>query len=283
MNRRKFLKRVAYSFGGVATLGGGTTAYGFWEAKHIRVREHTIRIPNLPQSFEGVRIAVLADFHHGPYVSLNFIREATELAQSLKPDLFALVGDYGHRGLHTHEELPPCLEVLSQLEAPMGVFAVPGNHDMYNRGAIYRDVISKTPLTDITNRGQFLTRNGEQIYIAGVDDLWWGKPLLIKALEDLEGQDKCVILLSHNPDFAEAQTDPRLSLTLSGHTHGGQVYLPIAGSPWAPTRFKEKYLSGLAKGPNGFVFTSRGLGESGYPIRFMVPPEIPVLTLAQES
>jgi predicted MPP superfamily phosphohydrolase len=121
--------------------------------------------------------------------------------------------------------------------------------------------------------------NSETLRLAGLDDLWWGKPDLDAALEDVPTGEE-VVLLSHNPDFAEEHPDPRVGLALSGHTHGGQVYLPLLGAPWAPTRYGEKYLAGLVRGPASQVFVTRGLGEAGVPLRFNCPPEINLLTLA---
>src|SRR5581483_2987172 len=104
----------------------------------IRIRRATVPVPNLPPEFAGKTVGVLADLHHGPFSSIRFIRDAVRLAQGLKPDLFALVGDYAHRGTRAEADLPPCIEALSALRAPLGVFAVPGNHDMKRAGQVYR-------------------------------------------------------------------------------------------------------------------------------------------------
>ncbi len=277
-NRRKFLRRVLRGgavLAGAASLG---TAYGFWEASQIRIRRQTITLPLLPPGFEGKTIAVLADFHHGPFVSIEFIRNAVSLAQGLNADMYALVGDFAHKGTHTVEQLPPCLEAVSQLQAPLGVFAVPGNHDMQDAGRVYRDVIVSTSLTDLTNRATCLTVGTETLWLAGVDDLWWGKPDLKLALQSVP-TGAAVVLLSHNPDYAEVSPDPRVSLILSGHTHGGQAYFPRLGSAWSPSRYGDKYRAGLVQGPASQVYVSRGLGEAGVPMRLNCPPEINVLTL----
>ena len=174
--------------------------------------------------------------------------------------------------------MPPCVQAASKLEAPLGVFAVPGNHDMQDEGRVYRNAIRSTPLTDLTNRAVRVTHGSESMWFAGVDDLWHGKPHLQTALTDVPA-GAAVVLLSHNPDFAEAQPDPRVGLMLSGHTHGGQVYLPILGAPWVPSRYGQKYISGLVQGPATQVYVTRGIGETGVPLRFNCPPEINLLTL----
>ncbi len=256
-----------------------TCAYGFWEASQIRVRRQTIAIPNLGDAFVGKTVGILTDFHHGPLVGIDFIRAAVALANSLTPDLFVLLGDFAHKGDRTAEQLPPCLDAVSSLRAPLGVFAVPGNHDMQRDGAVYRDEIARTSLVDLTNRGLALTVDGQHLWLAGVDDLYWGRPDLGKALEG-KPVEAPVILLAHNPDFAEDVPDPRVGLVLSGHMHGGQIYLPGLGASWLPSKYGHKYRHGLVNGPTSQVFVSRGLGEAGVPLRLNSPPEINVLTLA---
>ena len=279
LTRRKFLRRTLWCGAALAGVGGSGTAYGFWEPTQIRIRRRAIALPNLPPAFVGKTIAVLADFHHGPFVGIEFIRRAVELAQSLKADAFALVGDFAHKGTHTAEQLPPCLAALSHLQAPLGVFAVPGNHDMQNGGQVYRDAIRDTPLTDLTNRSIRVTLGADSIWLAGVDDLWWGKPDLKLALRGIP-DGAATVLLAHNPDYAESSPDDRVGLILSGHTHGGQAYVPGLGTAWTPSRFGDKYRCGLVRGPASQVFVSRGLGEAGVPLRLNCPPEINLLTLA---
>ena len=282
IDRRTFLKRVRQT-GGVVLAGTGLTAgYGFYEASRIRVRRETVPVPNLPEAFAGKTVAVLADFHHGPLVGLGFIRDAVALANSLHPDLIALVGDFAHKGNKTAEQLPPCLDALSELRAPLGVYAVPGNHDMQRSGAVYRDAIAATPLTDLTNKHVRLTVEGADLWLAGVDDLYWGKPDQDRALAGVPA-GAAVVMLSHNPDFVEDAPDPRVGLMLSGHLHGGQIYLPGVGASWLPSKYGRKYIAGLVRGPASRVFVSRGLGEAGIPVRLNVPPEINLLTLAPED
>ncbi len=209
---------------------------------------------------------------------MRFILEVVRLANSLRPDAFALVGDFGHNGRWAASQLPPCLEALSRLRAPLGTFAVPGNHDMHKGAGIYHEVVASTPITDLTNNSVRLSSAGEGLWLAGVDDLWCGKPNLQAALCHVP-LGAAVVLLSHNPDFAEESPDNRVGLVLSGHTHGGQVYLPALGAPWAPSRYGRKYCGGLAQAPCSRVYVSRGLGEAGIPIRLNCPPEINLLTL----
>jgi len=276
--RRRFLRRAFQFAAGGATTAGLAAAYGLWEAARIQIRRTAISVPHLPAGFVGKTVAVLADFHHGPYVSIGFIREAVRLANSLAPDAFALVGDFAHKGTHAAEQLPPCLEALELLRAPLGVYAVPGNHDMQQAGRVYRDSIGATSLCDLTNRSVRLTSAGAHLWLAGVDDLWWGKPDLEAALRGVP-EGSAVVLLSHNPDFVEEHPDVRVGLVLSGHTHGGQMVLPLLGSMWLPSRYGDKYRCGLVQGPSSQVFVSCGIGTAGLPFRINCPPEINLLTL----
>ena len=276
--RRHFLRRSLRTVAGLTGLAGATVGYGFWEASQIRVSRAEIVVRNLPRAFAGLTVGVLADLHHGPFVGVKFIEEAVRLANSLRPDVVALPGDFAHKGRQAAEQLPPCLEALGHLKAPQGVFAVPGNHDMLKGGRVYKDVIRSTLITDLTNRAVRLSSAGESLWLAGVDDLWWGRPDLAKSLRGVP-EGAAVVLLSHNPDFAEVAPDGRVGLMLSGHTHGGQVYLPGLGSPWLPSKYGDKYRHGLAQGPASPVFVTRGLGESGVPLRLASPPEVNLLTL----
>ena len=282
ISRRKFLRWSACGAAGMAGVAGLTAGYGFWEASQIRIRRETVALPHLPPAFVGKIIAVLADLHHGPYVGMGFIREAVAIAQSFDADAYALVGDFAHKGTHTKEQLPACLDALTTLKAPLGVFAVPGNHDMQNSGQVYRDAIRTTPITDVTNRSVRLKLGSDELWIAGVDDLWWGKPNLEAALQGVP-TDAAVILMSHNPDYAEVSPDSRVGLMLSGHMHGGQAYIPGMGAAWLPSRYGDKYRAGLVQGPASTVYVSRGLGEAGVPLRLNCPPEINLLTLTTSS
>jgi len=276
--RRTFLRRAlgaGIALSGLATL---TCGYGLWEASRIKLRRSDITLPNLPRAFAGKTIAVLGDFHRGPFVGAGFIRQAASLANSLAPDIIALVGDFVNKGTHTGEHLASCLDALRDLRAPLGIFAVPGNHDMQNDGQVYRSVVRDYPLTDLTNRAVRVSAHGESMWLAGVDDLWWGQPDLAAALREVPA-GAALVLLSHNPDFAEESPDSRVGLVLSGHMHGGQIYLPALGLNYQPSRYGSKYRRGLVQGPASQVFITCGVGTAGVPLRINCPPEINLLSL----
>ncbi len=280
VSRRTFLRRSAQVGGGLLAVGGMLGTYGLWETTQVQVDRQDIAVPNLPTAFAGKTLAVMTDIHLGPFVGIDFVHTAIRLANDLKPDLIALVGDFVHRGKQTEIQLPACLQALSELRAPLGVYAVPGNHDMANEGRLYHEAIVATPLIDLTNRSKEVSLDGESLWMAGVDDLWHGRPSLPFALAGIRARS-AVILLCHNPDFMEEVPDARVGLALCGHTHGGQIYLPGLGSPWIPSKYGEKYRHGLVQGPKSQVFVSRGLGEAGIPLRMNSLPEINLITLRQ--
>lgn len=273
MNRRRFLKCALGSTLAAPILA---TCYGRLEARWLHVVRQTIFVPNLPPSFEGMKLALVADLHHGPWVPLDFIRAAVEEVNALSPDLIAMPGDFVKVHRH-HIWMRPCIEAISHLRAPLGVFATPGNHDHWDQIDRFHRSLSDFGIRDATNSGQWVERGPYRLRVCGIDDLWEGKPNLSAALGD-SCEDDCSLLLCHNPDFVERIRDRRVSLALSGHTHGGQVWL--AGYyRHVPSRYGKKYLAGLVQTPWTQVYVTRGLGLSGPPLRVACRPEVNLLTL----
>jgi len=273
MTRRKFLKST-----GLAAVGGALgVAYTFMEAKWLGVNRVTLTVSNLPDAFKGKTVAFLADFHHGPYVPLPYIRHSVDMAISLNADLIVLGGDYPHRGLAYVE---PCIHELSRLRAPLGVYGILGNHDHYDYIQPYVSAaLRDADIPELTNRGTWIEADGARIWLCGVGDYWWDIQDLPGALAGTTPRD-AVILLSHNPDYVEEIHDPRVGLVLAGHTHGGQINLPIIGAPVVPSLYGQKYCQGLVQGPETQVFVTRGVGTIVPPMRLFCRPEIVLITLA---
>jgi predicted MPP superfamily phosphohydrolase len=269
MNRRKWIKRAA-----IGSVLGGIT-YPFLEAKWCRIRRATVTLPNLGQPFEGTTVALVTDVHHGPFVSRGYIRSIVEMTNALKPDIILLGGDYCYRG---PKYIAPAIEELSRLEAPMGRFAVLGNHDHWDGLQESIDGLEAAKIPLLRNRGIWLEKGDARLRIGGVGDLWCDFQSMNAALGDSTTKD-AVIVLSHNPDTAETIRDPRVGLMLSGHTHGGQVILPYFGAPIVTSAYGQKYLNGLTRAPGYNVFISRGVGTVGPPCRAFCRPEIVLLTL----
>jgi predicted MPP superfamily phosphohydrolase len=279
MHRRIFLKRFSVGAAGTLALGAAGFGYGRYESTWVHVVEATVAVPRLPSSFDGLRVALLTDPHHGRFNSLEYIAAAVDVAAGLVPDLVLLGGDFAH-GAHGRKYLAPCFEQLARLTAPLGSFAVPGNHDYYAGIDHARRALARTQVSDLTNRGVWLERGGHRVRLAGVDDLICGRPRPDLAAGDAGPDDVC-LLLSHNPEVAETISDCRVGLVFSGHMHGGQVVIPGLGYHFLPARYGDKYVAGLVQGPVAPAFVSRGLGVIGLPVRFCCRPEINLLTLVR--
>jgi predicted MPP superfamily phosphohydrolase len=278
MDRRNFLKRTSLAVVGSAVAVG---VYPFLEAKWLRVTRRTIAVSNLPPPFRGMSVALLADVHHGPFVPLAYVRHVVAMINALKPDIVVLAGDYVHR--HPNY-IAPGIEELGRLRAALGRFAVRGNHDnrnyhgSLNFQSLSQVALAEAKLPDLNNVGVWLERGRTRLRICGVGDLWTDHQNLDAVLGDATERD-AVLLLSHNPDFVETIRDHRISLVLSGHTHGGQVVVPGFGAPVVPSQYGQKYLYGLVEGPCCRVFITRGAGTISPPVRFLCRPEVVLITL----
>ena len=278
MNRRSFLRRTAGATALTALTG---LTYGRLEAGQLRVTRQRIPVSRLPAPFAGKTVALLSDMHHSYFNDLALVRSAVDAVNALAPDLVALGGDYVHEGC-ARDYLDPCLRELARLCAPLGVFAVPGNHD--HRAGIepVRRGLRDHGIVDLTNAGRWIEAGDSRLRVGGVDDLWHGRQDLNAALAEATADDAC-LLLCHNPDYAEGLRDQRVGLVLSGHMHGGQVLLPGIGPRFLPSKYGAKYLQGLIQAPRTQVFVSGGVGTVGLPLRFRCPPEVNLLTLVRDE
>ena len=273
LTRRQFLTGLA-----AAPLIGisATSAYArLIEPYNYSITETDVLIRNLPYAFEGFRITQLTDVHHSRMVSMDRIERVVSLAQSTNADLIALTGDY----TTTYRRyIEPCAEMLGRLQAPEGVWAVLGNHDHYTDAELTTRALERHHIKVLNNQNTSLSRRSERIQLAGIDDWSWAGTDWTRALHGLEPQT-ATVLLSHQPAVLDLEEAQRFSLVLSGHTHGGQINLPLLG---APARFfteELKYARGLFRRGTTQLYVSSGTGVIGLPVRFGVRPEIAVLRL----
>jgi hypothetical protein len=249
------------------------------EPHGYRTPRLTVTLPYLPAGWDGATIAVIADMHIGPYSTLDDARAIVHLCNNLQPDIIALVGDYVSEAAAISRAL---VEVLRDLRCNIGKFAVLGNHDYWSDPAAMRHTLQSADIDLLCNAHRTVSRNDTPLCIAGVDDLWSTRPGpdIQATLADVP-TSTCRIVLCHNPDYVvQLPTQPRVDLMIAGHTHGGQVRLPLLGAPILPITHRE-YAEGLTTAPRCKVFTSRGLGMVSVPVRFNCPPELPLLTLRQ--
>lgn len=285
LGRREFL--LASTTGAAMAASGGIGFYAsLVEPSQLRIRRYEIPIAGLPAELEGLRLVHVTDTHYGPYNASRYIEEALEAANALEGDLAVLTGDYVH---FTPRSVAPGIALFARLKARFGTVAVLGNHEHWESAAACREAFRRIGVPLVDNDRLFLTRNGlspepdgdRALCVAGLGDLWEDRVLFARAFRGVPDAMPR-ILLSHNPDAADlVDAGHRVDLMLSGHTHGGQVSLPVFGPPVVPSRSGAKYLGGLCEGPRCPVLVSRGVGMAGIPMRLRVPPEISEVRLVR--
>lgn len=265
MTRRRFLRRLILAVS--TAIGGLLSASGFarWvEPRRLVVERVTVPVEGLPERLRGYKVGVLTDLHLGDLVPVDFVRKAAALLMAEKPDLIAVVGDFVSLR-EAVAELPAALAPFKG--AAVGVL---GNWDYY-----VPEMRSQKAVRLLVNQG-FEAAPG--LWVAGIDDAMLGDPDLGKALRGAPA-NAIRILLAHEPDFADSvKPEHKIALQISGHSHGGQVRLPIVGPLMLPPGGR-RYPMGLARAPHCTVYTSRGVGVAHLPVRFLCPPEVTVITL----
>lgn len=222
----------------------------------------------------GLRIAFVSDVHAGSYMNERDLCVIFDRIAAEQPDLVCLGGDL----INTrHREIHLLREPLSRIDPPLGVFAVPGNHDHFFGDDIdfWNSTLTECGVQVLTNRGARVERDGASLWIAGVDDLTEAEPDLDAALQGRHS-DEPVLLLSHHPDFFVESVDAGVDLQLSGHTHGGQIVL----FGWTPLKHsKFGYWRGHFHRESSQLYVGRGAGVTLLPIRFGARAEVPLLRL----
>jgi predicted MPP superfamily phosphohydrolase len=261
---------------------------------NVKVFRETVKIKNLPDSFDGLSIVQLSDIHlAGFYKHPGYIRKVVTLVRELEPDLICFTGDMVH---NFSEEVDPFVDILRELSAPLGKVAVLGNHDY---GAYFnwdskeeeaanlervKAQIRASGFDLLLNEHRTISLHGDSLAIIGVEN--WGKPPfpqlgdLSKAMSDLS-PDHIKILLSHDPSHWDLRVKEKedIDLTLSGHTHGMQFGIEIGKFKWSPSKWTYRQWAGLY-GKNGQqLYVNRGLGYTGFPGRVGIRPEITLLVL----
>lgn len=280
ISRRAFLRRSMKWIGGLLGLGVVACTYGYaWERTALQIERVSPSLPRLPKSFAGCKLVQFSDVHLGHFFKPEQLQGVLDLIQNEQPDLICFTGDIVD--LET-QSFSAAIPMLAKLEAPLGKFAVLGNHD-YRAGQQHaiRQGWAAAGFAVLDNRHVALGKNGDSLYIAGIDDALVGVPDLPKALAGIP-EGASVILLAHEPDFAEEAARYPVELQLSGHSHGGQVRLPLVGHVLTP-KLATKYVKGLYHAGDSQmpVYVNRGLGTTILPVRFLCRPELTVFTLHQ--
>lgn len=250
-----------------------------------RIVRQEIVLRRWPERLEGFTIALLSDFHYDPYFSVHPLRSSITIVNELHPDLIALTGDFVTEPLHAKQgsrakaadASEPCAQLLGRMQAPYGRWAVLGNHDVVTNPSRVINSLRAAGIQILGNQSAPIETNGARFWLAGVDDVMERRSDLDRALHNVPANES-VVLLAHEPDFADHVSRFPVDLQLSGHSHGGQVRVPFVRPLWLPPLAK-KYIWGLYKIGGLTLYTNPGLGTVGLPVRMNCPPEITLLTL----
>ena len=279
LSRRQFLARATYAY---AAAGLGVSAYGIWSAERLpSITRRTLLFPDLPPGLDGIRIAHLSDVHAGIHMSEEKMRAIVAQTNALGADLIVQTGDMIDI---SPSFIPDYVRAFRDLQAPLGVVTVLGNHDRYTgQDAVIRGVRDAGQIF-VKNGVHLIERGGAALALIGIDD-----PRNWRADDpqdaDLDvalrltppATDAFRILLAHRPGAFDGAAPRAIPLTLAGHIHGGQFYLPVVG--WSPGRLITKYVMGHFTQGSSQLYVSRGIGVVGVPLRVFVPPEIALFEL----
>jgi uncharacterized protein len=275
--RRRFLLGTAAA-GGAALVGDSLLL----EPNRPQIVRREFFLSRWPQRMDGFTIALLSDFHYDPVFSVHPLHAAIPMVNDLHPDLIVLTGDFVTKPAVGRPEkaafdAEPCARLLRQMTAPLGLWGVLGNHDEATDHRVVTRLLQAEGIPVLANRSEPIERDGARIWLTGVGDVLSHTDDLWKALRGVPG-DEAVILLAHEPDFADEAARYPVDLQLSGHSHGGQIRLPLLPPLYLPPLARKYYLGTYRVGPL-WLHTNAGLGTIGVAMRLNCPPEITLLTL----
>ena len=243
------------------------------ERDNFSVKETSIKVNNIPESLKSLRIAHISDIHAGVFMGKKEISDWTKIISESKPDILFITGDFVAT---SRDSVSSCIEGLRHLHSMMPVYCCLGNHDYWGNEMELTRELKSTGVNVFRNGNEVIDFRGNQINLCGVEDMRMATPDLQKALKGID-KDKLTILLAHNPNYFDyAKTFP-IYLTLSGHTHGGQININLPGINISPARLITKYVKGAFKEGNSHLYVTPGVGTIGFPLRINVPPEISVI------
>ena len=277
IDRRKFLKTAGTAMiAAPAFLTIGSSAATSHDYQVIRKR---LYYPGLPDGLDGLRIVQISDIHSGIYMTETQMRDIFHLANEQQPDLVAITGDFVD---NSPAEIPALSRAVTDLKADIGIYGCLGNHDHYASADEVSSAMSRQGIHILTNAHQTITVHGEKLTLLGVDDIQSRTSNLarINAAANRMPDDGFRILLSHRPDLFDDARKRNIHLTLSGHTHGGQIGFNVLGVPFYPIHLFHDYAKGLYDFGDSKLYVNVGIGMVGVPVR-LVRPELTVIDLAK--
>jgi predicted MPP superfamily phosphohydrolase len=275
--RRRFIALAATA--GVAALAADTTLI---EPNRPRIVRKEISLRRWPARLEGFTIALLSDFHYDPYFSVHPLRSSVAMVNGLHAELIVLTGDFVSSPLLGDPAAgaaaaEPCAQLLRQMHAPHGLWAVMGNHDCFTDPERVIRALRAQGIQVLVNQSVPIERDGSRFWLGGVDDVLLGAADLDATLRGVPSGEAAVLLV-HEPDYADHVARYPIDLQLSGHSHGGQVRPPFVRPLYLPD-LGRKYIWGQYQIGGLTLYTNPGLGTVGVPVRWNCPPEITLLTL----
>lgn len=292
ISRSQFLSRVGLLAGGglFATL-----LYGFSNKYNYKIKRIKLSFSNLPPAFKGLKIVQISDIHSGSFDNYEKVRRGVDMINNEKPDIIFFTGDLVN---NRSEEMRDYQKLFSSFQAPMGVFAILGNHD-YGDYVHWESKEAKAANLEqlkkieaemgwkmLNNTHAVIEKDNQKMAVIGVEN--WSAKARFPKYGDLQkayaGTENISfkILLSHDPSHWDAQVRPDypdIDLMLAGHTHGMQFGIEIPGIKWSPIQYAYKEWAGLYKENEQYLYVNRGYGFLGYPGRVGILPEITVITL----
>ncbi|MFP4344942.1 MAG: metallophosphoesterase [Anaerolineales bacterium] len=295
LSRRRFLRIGCRTLLGLTLMAALPPLYAAQvEPDWLDLERVRLPLAGWPAALDGFTLAQLTDLHVGGAAALERVERAVSLVNEVRPDLVVLTGDYV---TSTTAYAPQMAARLSRLRAPYGVYAVLGNHDVWTD--LDPGILEGEGITVLRDEGVEIAVEGISLSLVGVEDVGYtgfsglfgtdsfptfrrhwepARERLAALLADLP-QDAPRILLVHNPDFTEMLASGWADLALCGHTHGGQVRLPLLGAPFVPSCLGQTFVSGLVEGTYVPVYVSRGVGSISPAVRFNCRPEVTLLSL----
>lgn len=266
---------------GAGALAGATAFRAlWWEPRHVRLTRRRLALPHWPAWLSGLRVALIADLHTGaPHVDIATVSRVVARVNRAQPDLVALLGDYADpAALGAHMVAPEAVAAsLAELRSKLGSVAVLGNHDWVRHGRHMPEALRAAGIAVLENEALALPLAERRLWVAGLADAQTRTPAVARTLAGVPDGEP-VLVLSHNPDLFP-EVPERVALTLAGHTHGGQVDLPLVRRLTVGSRFGANHAGGHYEEGGRHLFVSRGVGTSRLAVRLLAPPEVVLLEL----
>ena len=290
--RSEFLAKTALV---ASAIPLGAFTYGIISGAHdYHLKRVTVKLPNLPKAFDGIKIGQISDIHSGSFWNKTAVKGGVELLQKEKPDVIFFTGDLVNT---KSDEVQPYMDIFNKLRAPLGVFSITGNHDYGDYGSWpsvqekqknFKNLIEAHRLLGfdlLLNEHRFIEQGGEKLAILGIENWGAGRfskygkmDLAYRGTEDASTK----LLLSHDPSHWDAQVRqeyPDIDMASAGHTHGFQFGVEIGNFKWSPSQYIYKQWAGLYQEGNQYLYVNRGFGYLGYPGRVGIPPELTIVEL----